>query len=347
MLYQICDIPVLQNRVYSSREEALNCSKGCLSIVQNEETGLIYNADFDPDLMVYDSSYDNEQAHSAVFQKHLDEVADKLRNHFQTKPIIEIGCGKAFFLENLQQMGFNIRGCDPTYTGDNPGVIKEYFSKELGLSAPCIVLRHVLEHIYNPVAFLQGIKEANGGHGKVYIEVPCLQWIVDHKACFDLFYEHVNYFLLDDFHRMFSVIHESGHIFGGQYIYLIADLASIQVPQRPEEYKFKFQDDFHHSLKKFKEQAGDHPAVIWGAASKGVLFSILMGRLGFDFKFAIDINPNKQAKFLPVSGLEVKAPNEAIEHLEADTYVFVMNSNYLEEIKALSKNRYTYVCVDI
>ena len=91
------------------------------------------------------------------------------------------------------------------------------------------LLRHVLEHIQDPVSFLAEIANANQG-GQIYIEVPCFDWILEHKAWFDLFYEHVNYFRLDDLRRMFGTVHEAGHLFGGQYLYVVADLASLRDP---------------------------------------------------------------------------------------------------------------------
>lgn len=60
----------------------------------------------------------------------------------------------------------------------------------------------------------------------------------------------------------------------------------------------------------------------------------------------IDINPAKQDRFLACSGLKVSAPAVAMGRLGAKDNVFVMNSNYLDEIVALSAGRYTYISVD-
>src|SRR5690606_2119789 len=113
-----------------------------------------------------------------------------------------------WFLELLRQRGHRVPGIDPAYEGDNPDVIKAPFTRELGLSADAIVLRHVLEHIADPFAFLGAIADANRG-GLIYIEVPCLDWIIAHRAWFDLFYEHVNYFRLDDLRRCFGTVLEA------------------------------------------------------------------------------------------------------------------------------------------
>ena len=46
VLYQQRDFPIFQNRMYGSREEAINCPKGDVVLIENELTGLVYNAAF-------------------------------------------------------------------------------------------------------------------------------------------------------------------------------------------------------------------------------------------------------------------------------------------------------------
>ena len=109
-----------------------------------------------------------------------------------------------------------------TYEGENPAVQRRIFGDGVTVSARGIVLRHVLEHVQDPVGFLDGLREANGG-GLIYIEVPCFDWILRASAWFDIFYEHVNYFRACRFlERMFGRVVEGGHLFGGQYLYVVA-----------------------------------------------------------------------------------------------------------------------------
>jgi len=77
--------------------------------------------------------------------------------------------------------------------------------------------------------------------------------------------------------------------------------------------------------------------VIWGGASKGVIFSLLLQREGVVFDAVIDVNPAKQGKYLPASGLLVESPEEVLPRLSGDSMIWVMNSNYLSEIKARCK----------
>lgn len=351
-LYKAKQLPVFQNRMFHSEQAARDCAKGDVVLVQDLETGLIFNRAFRPELMQYDADYQNEQAESVVFQKHLEKMSDLVVKHFRGDTLLEVGCGKGRFLEQLQSMGFEIKGVDPTYEGSNTTVIKEYFTADLGVQAEGIILRHVLEHVKDPVSFLSNIRDANGGRGKIYIEVPCFDWICTHRSWVDIFYEHVNYFRLSDFNRMFGVVHEAGHTFGGQYLYAVADLATIRLPAYEVSGQVEFPNDFlapvHRYVDRVKTQSSDLglPAAIWGGASKGVIFSLFMQRAGASIDVVVDINPAKQGKYLAATGLRVQSPEDAMGKLAPGTDLFVMNSNYLAEIQELTRHQFNYLLVE-
>lgn len=345
-LFKAHGLPVFQNKMYADRDAAIASPTGDIDLVQNLETGLIYNASFDVDLLAYDQDYQNEQAHSVVFQQHLNEIKAILDKHFMNRSAIEVGCGKGYFLEYLAKAGYGMTGVDPAYEGDNPQVIKACFNKSLGFLSENIILRHVLEHMADPFKFLKSIALANGNKGKIYIEVPCMDWIAEHKAWFDIFYEHVNYFRLNDFHRMFQTVYESGHVFGGQYLYVVADLGSLCAPVYSETDQFNLPEDFISELKKISLQLKNKQIAVWGGASKGVIFSLYMQRQGLNIDRLIDINPAKQGKYIGVTGLKVSSPEQALREMKPGDDIYVMNSNYLEEIRTISHNQYNYIKVD-
>jgi hypothetical protein len=348
-LYNANGLPIFQNRTFDSKSEATNCATGDVTLVQDPCTGLIFNQSFLPELMIYDANYHNEQGLSSAFRSHLDNVASVVKTHFAGFSLIEVGCGKGHFLEQLQTLGFAITGSDPAYEGANPAILKEYFSPGTGIQADGIILRHVLEHVKDPVGFLAGIRDANGGKGKIYIEVPCFEWICARRAWFDIFYEHVNYFRLSDFNRIFGTVYESGHTFSGQYLYAVADLASLRSPPYEETVPFEFPANFLASVERYAARLGERrtgPSAIWGAASKGVIFALFMARAGVKIDFAVDINPAKQNRFLPVTGLQVLPPEAALNALAPGAEIFVMNGNYTEEIRTLTQARFNYISVD-
>lgn len=337
-VYSVGDIPVLQNRTYASIEEARNCPRGDIRLVQNNATGLVYNDSFDPELMVYDSSYNNEQAHSQAFKQHLDEVAGIVTRSLGFENLVEIGCGKAYFLELLQSRGFSIKGFDPAYEGANAAIERRYFGEDMTFSADGLVLRHVLEHVPDPVDFLKGIRDANNG-GLIYIEVPCLDWILEQKAWFDISYEHVNYFRLSDFSRMFGKVLESGRLFGGQYLYVVADLGTIRVPIAEGSSRVDFPADFLHTV------GFSGVSAVWGAGSKGVIYALLRERHGDPVRGLIDINPVKQGGFAPATGLRVMSPQQGMATLAPGSTICVMNPNYLEEIREITQDRFSLIGV--
>jgi SAM-dependent methyltransferase len=339
MIYEQNNFPVFQNRTYNTVEEAVNCLKGNIRLIQDLQTGLIYNIDFNPDLMDYNSNYQNEQAVSKVFQQHLEEVSFLVKKNIGCERLVEIGCGKGFFLNLLLKKGFDIIGFDPAYEGYNQKIRRQYFSCTNIQPFQGIILRHVLEHIKNPVKFLEKIKSGNGNKGKIYIEAPCFDWICEHQAWFDIFYEHVNYFRLSDFKKIFGRIIDCGKLFCGQYFYVIAELSSLKYPRIDANEKIFFPN---FSLKKIVKQQ----FAVWGGSSKGVIFSLLMQQAGCPQPVIIDINPAKQGRYLPATGLLVHSPQDGLNKIPQGSDIYVMNSNYLDEIKFMSGNKYNYIKVD-
>jgi hypothetical protein len=343
-LYSASQLPIFQNRMYATAQEARDCPLGDVRLVEDLSTGLVYNAAFRPELVVYDEHYQNEQAVSPQFRAHLEEVAAIVERRLGRHALIEVACGKGYFLEMLANRGCEITGFDPAYEGANPAIEKRYFAPGTGVTGRGLILRHVLEHVVDPLAFLAQLREANQGEGTIYIEVPCFEWICEQGAWFDVFYEHVNYFRPVDFARMFEVVHESGHLFGGQYIYVVADLRSLRTPAYDENERVRLPAAFGTRDKHMRTDA--NPAVIWGGASKGVIFALQRMRGGAPIHTVVDINPAKQGKYLPATGLRVESPDDVLPRLSAGTTIYVMNSNYLDEIRVQAGPTFQYIGID-
>ena len=114
-LYRATGLPVLQNRTFADAESARASASADMVLVQDERSGLVFNAAFDADKLSYDADYQNEQAHSGQFQKHLSDVEGIIAKHFKGQELIEVGCGKGYFLELLKGLGYSITGIDPAY----------------------------------------------------------------------------------------------------------------------------------------------------------------------------------------------------------------------------------------
>ena len=51
---------MFQNEMFTTKQEATDCQKGNICLIQRLNIGLIYNADFNPELMKYGENYQNE-----------------------------------------------------------------------------------------------------------------------------------------------------------------------------------------------------------------------------------------------------------------------------------------------
>lgn len=322
----------------------------------NSELDLIENDKFDPKVMVYDKNYQNSVAHSPIFMKYLQDVCNLIEKKFpKSTRIMEVGCGKGDFFDVLDKNGFaNVTGYDTAYEGENKKIKKRYLSEDDKTDAELTILRHTLEHIPQPFEFLKRIKLINGNQGNVFIEVPDIDWIKENNAFYDVAYEHVNYFSLDSLTSLFGNKYlEKGHLFGGQYIYVIANLKDLS-----HEYSDVYKDsenwkyiDFNDLFPKFEKAINEIEAKIsnkngvflWGGAGKAGTFlhhcKMLSYAIMDKLVFAVDINPKKVGKFLPSSHVKIASKDEFFSKATNKDFLIIANPIYTDEImKELEKN---------
>jgi hypothetical protein len=138
---------------------------------------------------------------------------------------------------------------------------------------------------------------------------------------------------------------DAGRLFGDQYLDVIGDLATLRAPVRQRVDVASVPDDFLASLAAIASRTSD-TRVVWGAASKGVIFSLLMNRVGIAIDVAVDINPAKQGKYLASTGVPIASPEDALRHLPPGADVYVMNGNYLDEVQEITRGRFDVMAVD-
>ncbi len=328
------NVPVFQNKVYPSAEMSFIAEKGEVALVQSLISGFVFNKAFISHKMNYDVHYQNEQSNSIAFKNHLLFVLSLLKSFgIENKKVVEVGCGKAIFFEMMLNDGINCWGFDPTYEGDNERIKKEYFDDtHKGIAADVIIMRHTLEHITKPFSFLHTIAKANDYKGFLFAEVPTFDWIVDKCAFWDIFYEHCNYFTEESLSVMFDDA-ITGSIFGGQYIYLWADLSKIRTTI-PAGIQFRKYDTsaFFQKLETYKGLLNNSGSfAVWGAGAKGSTFLNLLDKERKTVQYVVDINPAKQNKFMAGTGHPIFSP-DILAKQPVDN-ILIMNENYTEEIK--------------
>jgi len=130
-----------------------------------------------------------------------------LKKHVKKKSkILEIGSGHGFFLEAMRKEGYDVTGVE--ISKEKKKILKKVTNIEIldiniGEQTPdikkvdVIVLFHVLEHIDDPIKFLENLKKLLKKDGMVIIEVPnsddhLLQNIAYQKWYWQL--AHISYF---------------------------------------------------------------------------------------------------------------------------------------------------------
>ncbi len=339
-------LPVSPNRPLSSPkdEQAL----GEILLRRNQGLGFTENLKFEPSLIVYDENYQNCQATSGVFQAHMRQVAEALTKLApRGSRLVEVGCGKGDFLKMIAEVGhFSATGFDATYEGSQPNIRKRYLTKADRIDAEIVVLRHVLEHVQRPHEFLQTLRQVFG-EAQIFIEVPDFEWIEKTESYFDITYEHVNYFTEQSLKKLFGGrVSTLGRFFGDQYLYVVAKLSNL-TPSFGESYKksssWEILDfdllfpSLASQVDHISQLADGHRVFVWGAATKGCLFTfhwqrLANSRVGIDS--IVDINPVKWGKYAPGTSVRIESPQDLVSKVREDDLIVIANPNYQAEILA-------------
>ncbi|RQW10748.1 class I SAM-dependent methyltransferase [candidate division KSB1 bacterium] len=106
-----------------------------------------------------------------------------IKAHRQTGALLDVGCGRGYFLEHAQQHGFIVEGVEISrlagaYASEHLNITVHICSieKEFNLtgSYDIITLWHVLEHMHNPRAALENVWSLLKPGGILFIQVPNL-----------------------------------------------------------------------------------------------------------------------------------------------------------------------------
>jgi SAM-dependent methyltransferase len=349
-------VPVHQNLPLHEQETATKTAQGYLNLLFCQSCGFIFNDAFELKKIAYNESYDNTQTYSYAFERHVDALVHGLvyDKRVQNCCIVEVGCGKGHFLRKLVeggQWGNTGYGFDPSYVGkledcNSRLKFKQCFYDEQcsDIQADVVICRHVIEHISKPVKLLRTIRKAlqDTPNAKVFFETPCVEWILRNQVIWDFFYEHCSYFTRDSLTTAFEIagfqVLSVSHVFGGQYLWLEAKpgdqpetihLNPGQIPDLSQKFFRAEQDLIAYWKEKIMQLATHGKVALWGAGAKGVTFANLIDPDRLLIDCIIDLNPNKQSKYIPGTGHPI------VSYLDIDqrglTDIVLMNPNYYQE----------------
>jgi len=353
-------MPVHQNLVMTSHQAALQVPRGDLELTICRDCGFLFNKAYEPAKLAYGADYDNIQTHSPYFSRYLSELADHLLKEkgVKNRHIVEVGCGKGEFLRLLVKdpsFGNSGIGFDPSYVGpesDLEGRLRfdhRYYNEECAdTAAEVVVCRHVIEHVPQPLELLRAVRRAlrRASKPRIYFETPCVEWILKNQVIWDFFYEHCSLFssssLRTAFERAGFKVLEVRHVFGGQYLWLEAELSdkpveavrnSGKIPQLGKLFAQKEDQLRNKWLARISHLAKTGKVAVWGAGAKGTTFVHLIDPENTLIDCVVDLNPNKQGKFVPGTGHQIVGVDSLFAR--GVNTAILMNPNYRAENESI------------
>lgn len=348
-IYGFDDSPTMQHKFYSDYKKAIQQKPVSINLYGCSKCGLVFNYPYDIEKVKFSGEYDNRAGSSKFFSAHLVSIARRLMKKYRlkNKRVVDVGCGKGELLEIFQKLGVKkLKGFDKTYVPNNSKLDKlitpSYMDDSNSGIYDLIISCQVLQYIQNPVEFVRFLTAHLTHHGTMYFEMLNLDWIFKNRSIFDFYYEFPTYLSKSSLSYIFSGFDlKFGSVLGGQFLWLEAN----KKYKRTEKTKQKSYPipDFNY-MREFITKELDRytniigkipkPFAVWGAGARGPSFLSRLKVNTSECPYIIDINPNKQGKFLPITGQKIVSPEILKEGIKT---VIIANPIYEKEIRALSK----------
>lgn len=288
------------------------------------DCGHVYNADFSYDEVPYSEKPNLMFNKGIVWREHLAAVRDLILSKLPTEPVVvEIGCGEGHLLRSVAERCSKGRfiGFDPNGAIDDGGGLiearRELFEPHRHLAElrpHLIVSRHVLEHLMNPLGFVQALGFAASWEGvstRLLIEVPCIDGVLTSGRTVDFFYEHNSHFTSCSLERLLTrcatnvELVETGY--HGEVVYGLAEFRHEAHQVRFAQEAARFRARSERSRESLKQDlarlvGAGRTVAIWGGTGKAAAFINQNGLDAERFPLVVDSDPDKANTHVPGMG---------------------------------------------
>ncbi|MGH1479320.1 MAG: methyltransferase domain-containing protein [Geminicoccales bacterium] len=341
--FSVDNQPVNVGVFYDTYLDAQSAPRGNITLAYCMSCGFVHNREFDTSKNLFEPGYEVALHHSATFRKFISGVAERLIDRFELngKRVVEIGCGDAFFLRTLAALGKNdCIGIDPTVAVEGAQaieqgslrLIRDYFgAAHQDHAADFVCCLSVFEDIPRPAPFLAAVRALTSHHNaSVYFEVFNAWRAFQEQEVWSVHYEQCNYFGMDSLKKVFlrhgfSVEQIATCYEGDQYLFVEASPSKPALKKPANEVRanmpdllLSFNQAFSDRLHLWSDRLSqycrnDERVVVWGSGGKGITF--LNSLPGADsIRYVVEINPDKQGKFVPGTGQRIVPPEFLAEY---------------------------------
>lgn len=147
----------------------------------------------------YEKNFQLRSLDLDLIEEHVHSNQAKFINNFlelKNKNVLEIGANTGRFLNHLKKL-YNSNTYFDELNFEAKNILEniqghQFYKKNPNKKFDVIVMRHVLEHIVEPIEYVKKLSKKIDDNGVIFIEVPDFSFI-DEKTD-TLLFEHVNYF---------------------------------------------------------------------------------------------------------------------------------------------------------
>lgn len=300
-----------------------------ISLAYCNSCGVVFNQSFQKD-----KTHKAYESKSYVVKKILKgQMSDNLNfivkniSRFLNKDssVMEIGSGDGKVASEISRHCHRIITVDPSYSSitsnkslQNIEHYNDYFSRDIAQKAgkvDFVIARHILEHITEPLEFINLICESLKDNGSLYIEIPNMEEIVKAGRYYDIFNDHFAYYSKNALLKMVAKkgLHENKCIsmHNNQHVglFLTKRNSCTTVAPRPDNYDFSHLNNRMNEINNFIRNIIGSIA-IYGAGAHGVtMFNYMTKTAQNKITTLLDKDKNKQGLFIPGTDTQICCPD--------------------------------------
>ena len=319
-----------------STKEALEVKKYDQDYVQCLGCTHIWNYLYDWNDVPYGNKPNKMFNKGSKWKLHIKEITNNLVKDLPSFPtIIEIGCGNGDFINGLakhyKSNGYFL-GFDPSSESSSENNLFEFHQRlfdpinDVNKYKPnLVVMRHILEHLNSPNAFLQSLAWAshlNNLSTYLFCEVPCVDRVYETHRVADFYYEHPSHFTSKSFS---TLLEKSGEIIDLKKLYgeeVITGLLKLKPNSNQlDNYNFSLNlsSDISNDVEKIKNEIqklvySRKKIAIWGGTGKCAAFMHHYKIKLNDFPIVIDSDIRKVGTFVPGVGQQILHSTHLIDN---------------------------------
>jgi SAM-dependent methyltransferase len=313
-----------------SSAEAEAMPRYVLDVRQCANCSHVFHTEFDPDRIPYRTGSNLVFNKAKFWQQYQVDLAREWIETYglKGKRVVEIGCGEGLFLKPFLEAGTECVAFEPGPDAQKAASLgikayQEYFqaARLATLEPDALICRHVIEHMEDPLDFLQDIALASQDlvTAPLFLaEVPQIDKALMRNRMNDFLYEHVSNFTKQSFRTMFEMagfeVLSTESRYHDEVVTIAArprrnELAK-KIKASTQEYRESVLRQITNVRTTLDTWARNNKKVaLWGATGKGAALINMFGLTKERIPVVIDSDPLKEGGFVPGTGQRIRGPS--------------------------------------